>query len=132
MKTYLALVHHEAKSAYGVQFPDLPGVFSAADEESDLVTNAAEALALAAEDTTLPAASRHAELLKREDVRAALAEGAFLVAVPLIENDPAVERVNVTFERGLLRAIDQMARGRKITRSGFLAQAARNEIERRG
>lgn len=132
MKTYLALVHHEAESAYGVEFPDFPGVFSAADDEADLVTNAAEALALAAEGTTLPAPSSHTQVLAREDVREALAEGAFLVAVSLIENDPVVERVNVTFERGLLRAIDQMARGRKTTRAGFLAQAARNEIERRG
>jgi len=132
MTSYYALVHHEDGSAFGMQFPDLPGVFSASDDEADLVANAAEALQLAADDETLPPPSDHAAILLRADVREALAEGAFLISVPLIENDTKVERVNVTFERGLLRAIDRTARSRKVTRAGFLAQAARNEIERRG
>lgn len=38
-------------------------------------------------------------------------------------------RVNVTFERGLLRAIDEAAKDRSLTRSAFLANAARREIE---
>lgn len=132
MKSYYALVHHEDGSAFGVNFPDLPGVFSASDNEADIVANAAEALQLAADGETLPPPSDHATLLSRADVRADLAEGAFLISVPLIENDTKVERVNVTFERGLLQAIDRTARSRKITRAGFLAQAARNEIEQRG
>ena len=132
MKTYFALVHQEEGSAFGVQFPDLPGVFSAADSVAELTANAAEALSLAAEDGALEEPSGHADILAREGVRNALAEGAFLVAVPLIENDPVVERVNVTFERGLLRAIDRTARSRKTTRAGFLARAARIVIERRG
>ena len=132
MKSYFALVHHDVGSAYGVQFPDLPDVFSAADSSDDLIAKAAEALSLASEEGALPEPSGHADLVNRDDVRAALAEGAFLVSVPLIEDDHFVERVNVTFERGLLRAIDRTARARKTTRAGFLAQAARNEIERRG
>ena len=36
-----------------------------------------------------------------------VAEGAFLVAVPHIENDARVERVNITMEAGLLREIEQ-------------------------
>jgi predicted RNase H-like HicB family nuclease len=131
MKTYFALVHHEEDSAFGVEFPDLPGVFSASDTETDLIANAVEALQLAADDATLAPPSGASALMARDDVRAALAQGAFLVSVPLIENETTVQRVNVTFERGLLRAIDQTARGRKITRAGFLAQAARNEIEHR-
>jgi len=38
-------------------------------------------------------------------------------------------RENVTFERGLLRAIDEAAKDRSLTRSAFLANAARREIE---
>ncbi|TIP86280.1 MAG: CopG family transcriptional regulator, partial [Mesorhizobium sp.] len=52
-----------------------------------------------------------------------------LVSVPLIDNDSAVVRANVTFERGVLRAIDMAARERGITRSAFLSSAARKEIE---
>ena len=131
MKTYFALVHHDAGSAYGVTFPDWTGVFSAADSQDGLIANAAEALQLAAEGGVLPKASSHEDLLARRGIRTELKNGAFLIAVPFIENDPVVERANVTFERGLLRAIDQTARARKTTRAGFLAQAARNEIEGR-
>jgi predicted RNase H-like HicB family nuclease len=129
MRHYFALVRKEAGSAYGVQFPDLPNVFSAADDQEAIVANAVEALRFAAEDGALPAPSPHGDLVAREDVKAALAEGAYLVSVPLIDNDTATVRANVTFERGMLQAIDQTARARGITRSAFLASAARHEIE---
>ena len=43
---YCAIVHKDGGSAFGVTFPDLPGCFSAADCEADIVPNAMEALAL--------------------------------------------------------------------------------------
>jgi predicted RNase H-like HicB family nuclease len=129
MRHYLALVHKEADSAYGVQFPDLPHVFSAADGQDDVISNAIEALRLAAEDDDLAVPSAHAEIVARADVRAELARGAYLVSVPLIDNDTAIVRANVTFERGMLRAIDEAARARGLTRAAFLASAARTEIE---
>jgi hypothetical protein len=77
----------------------------------------------------LPTPSTHHDLVARSDVREALASGGYLISVPLIDNDTAVVRANVTFERGMLRAIDATARARGITRSAFLASAARREIE---
>ena len=131
MKTYLALVEAGSPTqAYGVRFPDLPAVFSAADEEDDVMSNAIDALQLWAEDEELPEPSTQAELVRRSDVREALAAGCYLMAVPLIENDTVVVRANVTFERGVLRAIDLEADKRGLTRASFLAQAARHEIER--
>ncbi|HWT63353.1 MAG TPA: type II toxin-antitoxin system HicB family antitoxin [Ochrobactrum sp.] len=129
MKHYFALVHKDADSAYGIQFPDIPGVFSASDEADDIVKNAIEALQLFAEDEALPVPSSHADIVSRDDVRAELNAGAYLVSVPFIEDDSAVVRVNVTFERGVLKAIDAIAKDRGLTRSSFLAQAARHEIE---
>ena len=41
----IALVHKDKSSAFGVQFPDVPGCFSAAGDMDDLVANAMEALA---------------------------------------------------------------------------------------
>ncbi|MGP3711771.1 type II toxin-antitoxin system HicB family antitoxin [Brucella sp. RRSP16] len=82
MKHYIALVHKDADSAYGIQFPDIPGVFSASDDAHDIVKNAIEALQLYAEDETLPDPSSHADIVARDDVRAALAEGGHLVSVP--------------------------------------------------
>jgi predicted RNase H-like HicB family nuclease len=44
MKPYIAIVHQEGASAYGVSFPDAPGCFSATDELDDLFAMATEAL----------------------------------------------------------------------------------------
>lgn len=80
------------------------------------MANAVEALQLWAEDMPLPPPSSHADILALPDVRQALAEGGYLISVPYIDNDSAVVRANVTFERGVLRAIDTVARVRGLTR----------------
>ncbi|SMC92529.1 type II toxin-antitoxin system HicB family antitoxin [Rhizobium sp. RU36D] len=129
MRHYIALVHKDADSAFGVTFPDIEGVFSAADEEGDLITNAIQALRLWAEDDALPDPSPIEAILNRADIRDELAAGAFLVRIPLIEDDSRVVRANVTFEAGTLKAIDEAAAKRGLTRSAFLASCARKEIE---
>jgi len=130
MRYYIAIVHKDKDSAFGCYFPDVPGCFSAADDMDDLVPNAVEALSLFAQDETLPE-PRSVEVIRRvRQVADDLADGAFLVAVPLIQNEARVVRANITMESGMLKAIDRAARERKLTRSAFLAQAARHEIER--
>ena len=130
MRYYIALVHKDDASAYGVQFPDVPGCYSAADDMDALIPNAVEALSLSAEDRDLPI-PRSVDAVRTDPaVVGELAAGAFLVAVPLIENDAKVVRANITMESGMLKAIDATAKARNLTRSAFLAQAARREIER--
>jgi predicted RNase H-like HicB family nuclease len=130
MRVYYAIVEQEGDSAFGLRFPDLPSVFSAADTEGDIVANAIEALRLWAEDEALPEPTKLRDLAEREDVREALASGtAFLVRVPLIEDDSRVVRVNLTLEAGVLKAIDEAAEKRGLTRSAFMASCARKEIE---
>ncbi|RDE09741.1 type II toxin-antitoxin system HicB family antitoxin [Pelagibacterium lacus] len=128
MVAFYALVHKDDDSAFGVSFPDLPNVFSAADDEDTVVANAIEALELWAEDQPIPVPSTLESLRERKDVREALEEGAFLVRVPLVEHEGRVVRANVTFEAGLLRAIDETARRRGISRAAFLASAARKAL----
>ena len=129
MRYYIAVVHKDEASAFGLHFPDVPGCFSACDSMDDMIGNGAEALSLFAEHAALPEPRSIEQIRSDADVRVDLAEGAFLVAVPLIENDTKVQRVNVTMERGMLKAIDAAAKARNLTRSAFLAQAARREIE---
>jgi predicted RNase H-like HicB family nuclease len=81
MRKYFALVEHEKQGAFAVRFPDLPGVFSAADQRADVVVNATEALRLWAEDEALPGPSDHEAIVARDDIREALAAGALLVEV---------------------------------------------------
>ena len=42
MKPYIAIVHKDQDSAYGLSFPDAPGCFSAADDMDDVFANAAQ------------------------------------------------------------------------------------------
>jgi predicted RNase H-like HicB family nuclease len=45
MAGYIALVHKDDGTSYGVSFPDVPGCISAGDTFEEAVANAAEALA---------------------------------------------------------------------------------------
>ncbi len=45
MASYIALVHKDQGTSYGVSFPDVPGCISAGDTFEDAVANAADALA---------------------------------------------------------------------------------------
>ncbi|HKT85621.1 MAG TPA: type II toxin-antitoxin system HicB family antitoxin [Novosphingobium sp.] len=129
MKYYYAIVHKDEDSAYGVEFPDLPGCFSAADNIEDVVPNAAEALDLWFDDQPDVKPSRLDQVT--EAAHEQLAHGAFIVAVPRIVHGGKQERVNLSLDSGILAAIDKIAAERSLTRSAFLAQAARNEIEGR-
>lgn len=129
MRYYHALVHKDENSAYGVQFPDLPGCFSAADEIEDVIPNSTEALSLWFEDGDAVEPSSIEAIRKR--VAGELCDGAFLVMVPWIGRGSAATRVNISIDRSMLQAIDAAAAGRHLTRSAFLAEAARNEIEGR-
>jgi predicted RNase H-like HicB family nuclease len=45
MASYVALVHKDEGTSYGVSFPDVPGCVSAGDTLDEALANAAEALA---------------------------------------------------------------------------------------
>jgi len=50
MPHYIALIHKDADSCYGVSFPDWPGVITAGDTIDEALQQAAEVLTFAAED----------------------------------------------------------------------------------
>jgi antitoxin HicB len=50
MSDYIALIHKDADSCYGVSFPDWPCVVTAGDTIDEAVQQAVEVLAFAAED----------------------------------------------------------------------------------
>lgn len=126
MRYYIAIVHQDGDSAFGLTFPDLPGCFAAADSWDAIPAAATEALDLWFDDQPdVEPSSLDALRLSQKE---ALAAGAVLLPVPYIPADTAVERVNITLERGLLRAIDETAKTRGLTRSAFLAQVARREL----
>jgi predicted RNase H-like HicB family nuclease len=54
MPHYIALIHKDADSCYGVSFPDIPGVITAGDTLDEAMQQASEVLLFAAEDWTNP------------------------------------------------------------------------------
>jgi predicted RNase H-like HicB family nuclease len=130
---FYALIHKEPRSCYGVSFPDVPGCISAGDTLDEAVTNAVEALSghlAVTRDHGEPLPSpRPLEALRKDaNVKREIATGAVLVAVPLLLDAARTVRANLSLDAGLLDAIDEAARKRGLTRSAFLATAAREKI----
>jgi predicted RNase H-like HicB family nuclease len=132
-KYYLGIVEKDDESAFGIWFPDMPGCFPAADAFDDLPRVAAEILrqhveALQSNGRPVSPPRSIVEVLADKDVKKALRNGATTMLVPLLADAGRTVRVNVTVERGLLDQIDEAAEARGLTRSAFLAQAAREKI----
>jgi predicted RNase H-like HicB family nuclease len=85
MPGYIALVHKDEGTSYGVSFPDVPGCISAGDTFEEAVANAAEALAghfklIEADGEPIPA-PRSFEELRRDPDFAQDSAGAILTMV---------------------------------------------------
>lgn len=109
-------------TAWGIIVPDLPGCFSAADEQADILDNAREAILLHLETLdTIPEASS----LDNID------SGDFtlgLVDVDLSQIHGPSKRINVTIPAGVLARIDAAANAKGENRSQFLTNAAIERI----
>jgi predicted RNase H-like HicB family nuclease len=128
MRHYIALIHKDANSDYGVSFPDLPGVTTAGSDLDEARKLATESLAfhlegLAEDGEAVPEPS------SLEDIMA-IAENKDAVAVLIDAPDAEVKsvRVNVTLPADVLSEIDKYAEREGFTRSGFLAQAAKKAM----
>ncbi|NIK46727.1 type II toxin-antitoxin system HicB family antitoxin [Variibacter gotjawalensis] len=128
MRDYIALIHKDQDSDYGVSFPDLPGCISAGKTLDEAQTMAAEALAfhlegLALDGEPVPEPSSLQTIMSDRANRDGV---AVLVAAP--QPSGRSVRVNVTLPDDLLDAIDRHAEKNGFTRSGFLAQAAKKAL----
>jgi predicted RNase H-like HicB family nuclease len=131
MKNYIAVVNKEQDSAFGLWFPDVPGCFSAADDQEDIIKNAIEALNLHLDGLDKPDARSVVNIANDPEVAAELANGAFLLSIPLVTKQLRTVRVNLSLDKGIIDAIDAAASQRGLTRSAFVAEASKNEIEGR-
>ena len=82
MQTYIALVLKEQGSAWGVNFPDVPGCFSAADRREDILPSAIAALGLHLDGQDAPEARDVTEIAANPEFAEELRAGAFLMEVP--------------------------------------------------
>lgn len=129
---FIALVHKDPDSCYGVSFPDVPGCTSAGDTLDDALNNAVDALSghirLMEADGDVAPVPRTLEALNSDSDFADDLKGAIISAVPLVRDRGSTTRINVSLDLGLLEAIDGLAKQRSQTRSAFLASAARREL----
>jgi predicted RNase H-like HicB family nuclease len=126
MRHYIALIHKDADSDYGVSFPDFPGCVTAGSTLQEALTMAREALAghmeiLAEDGEIIPAPSDMDGIMARREHRDGVA-----ILVPAPERDEKIVRVNVTLPEGLLKRIDAVAENRSKFLAGAAEQALRN------
>ncbi|MFD1253000.1 MULTISPECIES: type II toxin-antitoxin system HicB family antitoxin [Devosia] len=129
---FIAMIHKDPDSAFGVQFPDVPGCFSAGETLEEASQNAVEALGshirmLEADGDAIPQPRSLDAIVDDESLNEARAD-AILVSVPLVRDLGSTTRINVSLDLGLLQAIDDEARSRGQTRSAFIASAVRREL----
>ena len=121
MIRYPALIDGE-KGAYGVTFPDLPGIAAMGKTMDEALMNAEEALrdgALEALRDGAPFAAPSA--LENIETPA----GQVLVSIPLIHLSGRSVRTHLNLDEEVAAFIDSEARRRKMTRTAYISWMVR-------
>lgn len=133
MKRYIAVMHADGHSGYGISFPDFPGCISAGKDWPSTIENGTQALRahveLMREDGLAIPAPRDLATLRADPEFRDDFEGAIVAPVPLLPEPGKLERVNVVLGKNLLREIDAAAKRLGMNRSVFLARSAEQLLE---
>ena len=129
MSEYIALIHKEASTGFGASFPDFPGAVTVAETLEELRVEAEAVLTFHIEGMiedgdSIPEPSDLDAVVGLDDYKDAVA--VLVVKAPDVAS-PAV-RINVTIPDQVLKRIDRHAAKHGLSRSGFLVQAAKNEM----
>ena len=123
MKLYPVIIHKDAKSAFGVIIPDLPGCFSAGATLDEALRNVQEAVEvhmfgeeIAPEPSKLDRWKAHADYRDAYAVTLAPVDLSFM-------NDTTV-RVNITARKSELAIVDRAAKRAHMDRSAYLVVSA--------
>jgi len=120
---YPAIVERAGADDFSVFFPDLPGCVSAGETIQEAVLNAEEALT-----GHLLVSAKYGDNIAPPSSLDDIEEDPEVEEVARIlvraEAPGKVVRLNITLDEGLVAAIDRVAKNR----SGFLSEAARNEL----
>lgn len=129
-KTYIGILDG-VTGAFGVRIPDFPGCHGAGNSHGEAIADATRALREFATDMIasgekLPEPSEIFAVMEA----AIDEEGPNIVAIgiPLLLDQSRSVRANISLDAGLLEHIDDEAKRRGITRSAFIASAAREKI----
>lgn len=132
MRYYVALVHKEDDSDFGVSFPDFPGCITAGTTLADAAALATEALGghidlMIDEGLTIP---------EPAPLDGIMAEAEYRDGVPVMipaagRRSARAVRVNITLREDVLERIDAYAAQHGMNRSGFLSHAAQQQMDKR-
>ena len=131
MTSYIGIIDGN-QTVWGLRFPDLPGCYGGGVSQDDTIIEATSSLReyathMAGINQNLPTPRSITEL----NAAGEIAEGEVAVLIPLFLDAGRTVRANITLDAGLLEIIDTEANLRGLTRSAFLASAAREKIEMR-
>ena len=130
MTHYVALIDGEA-GAYGAWVPDAPGCTAMGKAVDETVGNLVEALREWMADRVAaglaPPVARSYEEVAADPASDREVAHTF-AQVPLLLDSGRSVRANISLDAGLLEQIDEAAKLRGLTRSAFLASAAREKI----
>ena len=120
---YIAYLHKDKGSDFGVSFPDFPGCVTAGKTLEEARNLAGEALTLhmqgmMADREELPQPSTLDQLADDPAMQGAV---AFLVHA---EPPERTVRINITARESQIQAIDRLARTSGMTRSAYMVQSA--------
>jgi len=120
---FIAYLHKDKNSDYGVSFPDFPGCITAGSTLEEARRMAVDALTLHIEGMRedgeeIPAPSTLDELRGDPAMKGAV---AFLTEVKRPEK---TVRINITARESQIAEIDRRARGVGLTRSSYVVQKA--------
>ena len=126
--TYIALIHKEEGTDYGVSFPDFPGCITAGDTMDEAMRRAHEVLPFHIEGML----EDNEDIPVPRPLEAVMADpdnlGGLAVLITVELPTGKAQRVNVTFEERLLRQIDAFTESHGMTRAAFLAEASRRML----
>lgn len=137
MPIYFAqfLPANDKPGTYCVDFPDLPGCFTDGDSLPEALANARECLtgylkACEKQGEDIPSPSSAAEVQRKAEANCRkleidIPEGTFYQAVQPDTLDEKPIQVSVSMLPSLVSTIDRAAKVTGMTRSGFLAVAAK-------
>jgi predicted RNase H-like HicB family nuclease len=131
MSTHAIAIVHEEAGVYGISFPDLPGCIAAGDTLDDVMQRGAAAAAayvdsLIDDGEPIPVL-RTLDQLKADQSFCEDAEAGMIVGLPIDLPGKAV-RVNISLDENLVSAIDRAATRAGLSRSAFLAAAAKAKL----